>query len=81
MDIINNNENNRIIIVIERYGVLISRNIDKIHEYYLDNIQKTGINSSTKFVSYNTTKPFDKYSNHQTIVNKGEKNKLIQFYI
>lgn len=67
--------------VIERYGVLISRNVNKIHEYYLDNIQKIGINSSTKFVSYNTTKPFDKYSNHQTILNKGERNKLIQFYI
>lgn len=67
--------------VIERHGVLVSRNIDIIHKYYLDNIQKTGINNSTKFVSYNTTKPFDKYSNHQTILNKRENNKLIQFYI
>lgn len=67
--------------VIQRYSVLVSRNINMIHKYYLDNIQKTGINNSTKFVSYNKTKPFDKYSNHQIILNKGDKNGLIQFYI
>jgi hypothetical protein len=67
--------------VIEQYSILISYNINLIHKYYLDNIKLKGINVSTKFVSYNNTKPFDKYSNHETVLQKQDKNKLIQFYI
>lgn len=67
--------------IIEQYSILISYNIDFIHKYYLDNIKTKGINVSTKFVSYNTTKPFDKHQNHETVVQKHNKNKMLQFYI
>ena len=39
--------------------VLISRNTDKIYYYTQDHIKMTGINNSTKFISYNTTRPYD----------------------
>jgi hypothetical protein len=45
--------------IIDRYMVLISRNTDKIYYYIQDHIKTTGINSSTKFISYNTTRPYD----------------------
>jgi hypothetical protein len=45
--------------IIKRYMVLISRNTDKIYEYVQDNIKITGVNTSTKFVSYNNTRPYD----------------------
>jgi hypothetical protein len=45
--------------IIKRYMVLISRNTDKIYEYVQDNIKITGINTNTKFVSYNNTRPYD----------------------
>lgn len=62
--------------VIQRYGVLISRNVNIIYKHYKNNIDKKGINISTKFVSYNTTKPFDEMSNHSS-----KEDKLISFYI
>ena len=46
--------------IIERYIVLISRNTDKIYQYIQNNIKITGINTDTKFISYNTIKPYDK---------------------
>lgn len=45
--------------IIKRYMVLISRNTDKIYEYVQNNIKITGINTNTKFVSYNNTRPYD----------------------
>lgn len=45
--------------IIKRYMVLISRNTDKIYDYVQDNIKITGINTNTKFVSYNNTRPYD----------------------
>lgn len=73
-----------------RYNVLISRNLDIIHKYYLDNIKKRGINSNTKFISYNTTKPYDKFDNHSVIPHKNgrdssgphgvENSHIIQYY-
>lgn len=45
--------------IIKRYMVLISRNTDKIYEYVQDNIKITGINTTTKFVSYNNIRPYD----------------------
>ena len=45
--------------IIDRYMVLISRNTDKIYYYTQDHIKMTGINNSTKFISYNTTRPYD----------------------
>lgn len=62
--------------VIKRYGVLISRNINIIYKHYKNNIEKKGITNSTKFVSYNTTKPYDEMSNHSP-----KEDKLISFYI
>lgn len=50
--------------IVERYNVLISRNLDIIQKYYLDNIKKNGINTTTKFITYNKTKPYDRLENH-----------------
>ncbi len=48
----------------ERFTVLVTRNTDIIHKYYKLSIQN--ISSSTKFVSYNTTKPNDTTSTTAT---------------
>lgn len=65
---------------IDRYSVLINRITDSIHESYKNNIKQRGINSSTNFVSYNQTKPFDQLSNHQII--PGIQNQELQeFYV
>lgn len=52
---------------VERYATLISRITDWIYESHLQNIQQRGINTTTKFVTYNTTKPFDALENHPVI--------------
>lgn len=44
---------------IDRYAVLMSRITDTIHMYYLANIKRRGINTTTQFVTYDTTKPHD----------------------
>jgi hypothetical protein len=64
---------------IERYSVLISLNIDQIHKYYLHAQRLTGINNNTKFVTYDTTKSYDRMSNH-SVINTKNKNQLIPFY-
>jgi type III secretory pathway component EscS len=69
--------------VVNRYHILISRNTDDIHKAYQHYNKLTGINNSTKIISYypnlgnNTTKPYDAMLNH----NSNEPNKLIPFYI
>ena len=70
--------NNYINDSINRYSVLISRITDSIHENYKKNIKQRGINSTTKFVTYNTTKDFDAMDNHSIINNE---QKLVSFYI
>jgi hypothetical protein len=65
---------------ITRYATLVSRTTDSIHTNYKNNIQRVGLNSSTKFVTYNTTKDFDPIENHESFVTKGD-NKHLQFYI
>lgn len=45
--------------IIERYTVLISRNTDKIYYYLQDHIKRTGINNRTKFITYNTIRPYE----------------------
>jgi Ca2+/Na+ antiporter len=65
----------------ERYNVLISRNLDIIHKYYLINLQQNGYNTSTKIVSYDQTKPFDALSNYSLTPNKQETAKLLDFYV
>ena len=64
---------------INRYTVLISRITDSIHGSYQKNIKQRGINSTTKFVTYNTTKDFDAMDNHSVIPNS--KQKLVSFYV
>jgi hypothetical protein len=68
--------------IIERYTILITRNTDIIHYYYKLNIQQRGINNSTKYVSYQVTKPYDAISNHSIIPVKSNNinAKLIPFY-
>ena len=70
--------NNYINDSINRYSVLISRVTDSIHENYKKNIKQRGINSTTKFITYNTTKDFDTMDNHSVINNE---QKLVSFYI
>lgn len=65
---------------IDRYSILINRITDSIHESYKNNIKQTGINTSTIFVSYNNTKPFDQLSNH-SVIPELNNNKLQEFYI
>lgn len=45
--------------ILERYMVLISRNTDKIYHYIQCNIKMIGVNTDTKFITYNTIKPYD----------------------
>lgn len=66
---------------IDRYTVLISRNTDIINSYYQYFLKNTKINTMTKFVSYNNTKPFDVFENHSLNVSKKQKSKLIDFYV
>jgi hypothetical protein len=65
---------------IERYATLISRITDDIQQSYLHNIEITGINTTTKFVNYNTTKHFDQSLNHPIKPHK-HGSPLIPFYI
>lgn len=64
---------------VDRYSVLISRVTDSIYASYQDNIKLQGINTNTRFISYNTTKPYESSKNHPIVLHKG--NKQIPFYI
>lgn len=66
--------------VIDRYTILIKRNIDKIYYYYQKNIKINGVNMSTKFINYNNTKEFYQKDNHYITPSK-EQSKLLSFYI
>lgn len=47
------NESNRYLHnITERYRLLITRDTDKIHNFYLDALNKRGINNMTKFINY-----------------------------
>ena len=63
----------------ERFAILISRVTDSINEAYKKNIKLNGVNSSTKFVTYNTTKPNDYKENYSSIPGKND-SKLLKFY-
>lgn len=65
---------------IERYTVLISRVTDDIYKSYKKNLTMRGINSSTRFVNYNTTKHFEEMDNYSPIPTNNN-NKLMQFYL
>ena len=64
----------------ERYATLISRITDSIYQSYKNNIDQKGINATTKFVSYNTTKAFDPNKNHTIIPGKTDQIN-VPFYI
>jgi hypothetical protein len=66
---------------VERYATLISRVTDSIHASYKNNIKQRGINATTKFVTYNTTKPFDYSKEHSIIPGDQQSNAIIPFYI
>ena len=63
----------------ERFSILISRVTDSIHSSYKNNIDLRGINANTKFVTYNTTKPYDYQENYSSIPGKHD-SKLVKFY-
>ncbi|NBP13197.1 hypothetical protein EBU95_02235 [bacterium] len=66
--------------IINRYTVLISRITDKIYYYYKLNIKQRGINNSTTFVDYNTTKPYIELDNY-TVIPKKQPQKVLLHYI
>ena len=67
--------------ITDTYHILLIRNLDKIHRFYKLNIKLRGIDNSTKFVTYNDTKHFDVYDNHNMNVNGNQNNKLLSFYV
>jgi hypothetical protein len=64
---------------VDRYSVLISRVTDSIYSSYQNNMKLQGINTNTRFISYNTTKPYESSKNHPVILH--QENKTIPFYI
>lgn len=66
----------------DRYNILITRNTDIIYKYYLLHNKLNGINSSTIYISYNETKPYDALLNHQIDVTKHHtEKKVVPWYI
>lgn len=65
--------------IVNRYNILISRNLDSIYKYYKHYNAIHGYNTSTKIISYNTTKPIDYFNDYVPILNS-DNNKLISFY-
>jgi hypothetical protein len=69
--------------IIERYSILISRNLAIINEYHINAIKETGINTRTKFVNYTGTKSYDRMSNQNIIPTKnlGVRAEVHQLYV
>jgi|Laugrespbdmm15sn_2_1035079.scaffolds.fasta_scaffold00010_39 hypothetical protein len=63
-----------------RYAILISRVTDWIYQEYKKNIKLRGINANTKFVTYNTTKPYD-YKENYPIIPGDSQSKIVRFYL
>lgn len=66
--------------VLDRYKILISRNLDIINTYYKDNIKNRGIQNTTNYVNYGMTKHFDNIDNHTLVPGKNSQQ-LVQFYV
>lgn len=68
---------------IERYSVLISKNLEVINLYHLREIKEVGINTRTKFVSYKGTKPYDRMANQNIIPSKllADRSEIHQLYV
>lgn len=69
--------------VIERYTILINRNLKVISDYQLHSIKETGINTNTKFVYYKGTKPFDASRDQNIVLSKNldQRNQLTNLYV
>uniref|UniRef100_A0A6C0H6H9 Uncharacterized protein n=1 Tax=viral metagenome TaxID=1070528 RepID=A0A6C0H6H9_9ZZZZ len=65
--------------VVDRYNLLISRNVDAMYQAHNNDVLKRGINTTTQFVSYNTTKPYENVNN-PSIKPGSQPHKLYQFY-
>jgi hypothetical protein len=66
------------------YDSLISVSIKKIYNYNIKYINKKGINTSTKFIRLNETRPFEDNDNYNTIPVKNSttvNRKLIDLYV
>jgi hypothetical protein len=69
--------------VIDRYIILINRNLKVISEYQLNSIKESGINVNTQFVYYKGTKPFDASRDQNMVLSKSldQRNKLYDLYV
>jgi hypothetical protein len=69
--------------VLERYSVLISKNLLIISDYHKASIREIGVNTQTKFVSYKGTKGYDRMSNQNIIPTKNlaARSELHQLYV
>lgn len=69
--------------VVDRYIILINRNLKVISEYQLKSIQDSGIDVNTQFVYYRGTKPFDASRDQNMILSKSlnDRNKLYDLYV
>ena len=56
--------------IIQRYTILINKNMDIFQKYNNDSIKANGINNRTRFINYTQTKGYDSLSNHPIIVGK-----------
>lgn len=67
---------------IQRYSVLINRNMDVLDKYNKNAIMLNGVNNRTKFTDYKSTKPYDRMSNQNIIPDKkiNVRNELQQLY-
>jgi hypothetical protein len=69
--------------VIDRYIILINRNLKVISDYQLKKIKDSGINVNTQFVYYKGTKPFDASRDQNMVLSKSldQRNKLYDLYV
>lgn len=65
--------------VVDRYNLLITRNIDAMYEAHQKDISQRGINTTTQFVSYGATKPYENLTN-PSIKPGNQPHRLYQFY-
>jgi hypothetical protein len=66
--------------ILDRYNVLITRNLDIMDRYYKDNINRQGINNRTRFITYDTTKDYDALDNHPVTPQKHHGD-MLAFYL
>lgn len=67
--------------IIEQYNILVTRNIDTLHSYYLHNLDLKNIDNSTKFINYTNPQHFDPFVNHSISTSKNTDTKQIPFIL